>query len=692
MRQLRRLSFLWVVAVWAAPLVIPPPTKTHAVTDVLHGIKIVDPYRWLEDQNSPETRAWVQAQNEVTEKYLAGISQRLEFRRELAALLKREETSLPVARGGRYFFTRRTADQTRRSIWMRAASSGQEKLLVDPRAISAEETVSVALTGVAPDGRLIAYGVRHGGEDELETHFLTVADARTLPDTLPRTRLGDPNSIQFKSDGSGAYYPRWIPRQGWRVYYHAIGTPASADREVFGAGYGPDDMLTPALSENGRWLLFAIRVGVPPKRTEIFVQDLQSGGPARPILREDAVFQPVLRGNSLYLSTTWKAPNGRVLMIDLTNPGPEHWKEIIPEQKSALEDFSAAAGHLFAVYLENVHARLREFDDSGKPIRDVPLPGIGAVSAPEGEWSGTDAFYQYQSFNQAPVIFRYDPTTGAARPWFEPHIVVDLSRVGVSQVWYNSKDGTRVPMFVVRRNDVRLDGKRPVLMTAYGGFAASQTPVFSAYSLGWVIAGGVFALPNLRGGGEFGEAWHRAGMFEKKQNVFDDFYAAAEWLINNHYTDSRHLAIRGASNGGLLMGAAMTQRPDLFQAVVCTAPLLDMLRYQMFKVGSWWVTEYGSAENPQQFPYLLKYSPYQNVHKGVAYPAILFATGDADTRVDPLHARKMTALMQASTSSDRPILLRYDLAQGHTNGGSVTETVDESGDELAFLAAQVSLP
>jgi prolyl oligopeptidase len=404
-----------------------------------------------------------------------------------------------------------------------------------------------------------------------------------------------------------------------------------------------------------------------------------------------ANFEGDVEAGHLYLRTNWQAPNSRIVDIDLASPGRDHWRTIVPEGPSAIESFSLAGGKLFVRYLDNVSTRIGVFDPTGKLVREIKFPALGTAGGMTGRWSSDEAFYTFASFAQPTTIYRYNTSTGNQEEWARINVPIATDQIEVKQVWYQSKDKTRIPMFLVYKKGLKLDSNRPTYLTGYGGFNLSLTPSFSALAAYWAENGGVFAQPGLRGGGEFGEKWHRAGMLENKQNVFDDFIGAAEWLISNHYTRSSRLAIGGGSNGGLLVGAALTQRPDLFQAVVCSFPLLDMVRYQNFLVARFWVPEYGSSEDAKQFPYILKYSPYHNVKKGVKYPAVLLISGDSDTRVAPLHARKMAALLQASTGSDRPILLHYDTKAGHSGGLPVTKQIDNLTDELSFLFWQLGV-
>jgi prolyl oligopeptidase len=665
----------------------PPKTRTDNVKEVLHGVEIMDPYRWLEDQNSPETRAWINAENEYTQSILGKVPGRDRLKERLAELLKVDTVTAPRACSGRYFFTKRRASQDLSVIYVRQGLKGNDEVLVDPHPLSPDHTVSVSLLDVTKDGKLLAYGTRRGGEDEVAVTLLEVDSRKKLPDFLPRARYF---GVQLKDDKSGFYYTRF-EKAGPRVYYHEMGKPPSSDQELFGKGYGPEKIINAVLSENQRHLLITVHHGSAARKTEIYHQDLSNGGAITPIVNDvEARFTGEFAGDRLFLDTNWEAPNGRILEVDPREPARDHWREIIPTGKAVIQGFSLVGGRLFINYLEDVVSRVKVFEPDGKHLRDISFGVLGTVGAVSGRWHGDEAFFSFNSFYVPPTIYHYEVAGGAQDVWDRQQVPINTDNFTAEQVWYESKDGTRVPMFLVHQKDVKRDGTNPTLLTGYGGFNLSRTPAFSPLAVLWVERGGVFALPNLRGGGEFGEAWHRAGMLEKKQNVFDDFIAAAGWLIANHYTQASKLAISGGSNGGLLVGAALTQRPDLFQAVVCSVPLLDMLRYDRFLVARFWVPEYGSATDAKQFEYIRAYSPYQNVKPGTRYPAVLFISGDSDTRVAPLHARKMAALMQAA-GSDRPVLLHYDTKAGHSGGKPVTKMIDDMTDELSFLFWQLKV-
>jgi prolyl oligopeptidase len=675
------------IALAYAADVTPPRTKVDPVTETLHTVTITDPYRWLENQDSPETRAWLAEQDKYARHFLDGAPGRDQIRKGLEGLLKIDSLGAPGVRNGRYFFSRRLAAEDRRSLLMRRGYHDNDEILVDPSSIGKDPNVSVNYAAISQDGSLVAYAIRVGGEDETEIRFLDVASRKTLPDTLARGRYF---GFNIKPDKSGYYYSRFTVGQGSRVYYHAMGTAASKDKEIFGKGYGPTQNVACALSTNGRWLVLEVSQGVPSTRTELYVKDVKSDGPVTPMANAEGDFNYDFAADFLIVNTNSGAANRKVFRADLKNPARDQWKEIVPEGQRAITATGAAGGRILVSYLENVTTRIKEFDIDGKYLGDLKLPGIGTAFGPSGDWEEDQAFFTFTSFVEPATTYRLLVGSGKQDVWFRPKIPIRTDNIEAKQVWYTSKDGTKVPMFVVHRKSIALDGNRPVLLTGYGGFNVSSQPNFSPVAAWWTEQGGVFVEANLRGGGEFGESWHKAGMFEKKQNVFDDFIGAAEWLVQNKYTKPSKLGIMGGSNGGLLMGAMMTQRPDLFGAIVCGAPLLDMLRFQKLSVGAWWVSEYGSADDAKQFPYLLKYSPYHNVKK-TAYPAILFSTGDADTRVDPSHARKMTALVQASNTGTNPVILRYEAKGGHSGIGSVNKTIDEQVDWLGFLCDRLSV-
>jgi prolyl oligopeptidase len=470
-----------------------------------------------------------------------------------------------------------------------------------------------------------------------------------------------------------------------------MGTDSGTDKMIYGGGLGKDKILAIQLSEDGRYLLYYVGFGSSGK-SNIYLQDVKERGPVVPVVEGvDANFYPDMGKDDLYLLTNWKAPQWCVYAVNYKDPSREHWREFVPEAKDRLQGFQAAGDGFIALYTKDAASEMKILDGNGHSVSDVALPSLGSVEGVSARWSSAEAFYNFASFNAPQTIFEYDTKTGKSSIWAETKAPFDAKDFEIQQVWYTSKDGTRVPMFLYYKKGLKRDGSNPVLLTGYGGFDVSLTPSYSAFFQLWTERGGIVARPNLRGGGEFGEQWHKAGMLDKKQNVFDDFLAAAEYLVENKYTNPEKLSIYGNSNGGLLVGAAMTQRPDLFKAVVCGYPLLDMLRYEKFLDGPYWVPEYGRADNPAQFPFLYAYSPYQHVVKGTKYPAVLFITGDGDTRVAPLHARKMAAEVQADTGSRNPVLLLYDTKSGHSGGRPVNKIVEEQTDILSFLLWQLGM-
>ena len=692
---IRRSVFFWSLVIstglpgWAQQPKLPPPpaTRRDDVKEVVQGVEITDPYRWLEDQDSAETRAWIDAQNRYTHAILDSWPGREALQRRLTELMKIESIGPPQERNGRYFYAKRLPDQDLFVSYVKKGPEGKEEVLIDPHPLSPDHTTSAAISEISQDGTLVAWEIRRGGEDEVALKFRSVDTLRDLPDELPKARYF---GGALKPDKSGFYYAR-MNAEGPRVYYHTLGTDSAKDTEIFGKGYGPDKIINVALSDGGRYLVIIVEHGAAADQTEIYYQDVATQGPIKPVVNDvPARFFGEVGGDRLYLHTNWKAPKGRVLAVDLRDPAREHWQEVVPECGSAIESLNLGGSKLFVNYLENASSRIKVFDDTGKYVRDVSLPSLGSAFV-IARWSGSEAFYGFSSFATPLAIYRYDVASGKQDLWARVKVPIDSNQFEVKQVWYESKDKTRVPMFLVYRKGLKLDGTTPTLLTGYGGFNISETPLFAPTAALWVEQGGVFAVPNLRGGGEFGESWHRAGMLGQKQNVFDDFIAAAEWLIQNRYTSPARLAIEGTSNGGLLVGTALTQRPDLFRAVACGYPLLDMLRYQKFLVARFWVSEYGSADDPEQFKYLYAYSPYHHVQPGTTYPAVILFSGDADTRVAPLHARKMTAQLQASTGSDGLVLLRYETKAGHSGGLPVTKQIEQQTDVLGFMLWQLNV-
>ncbi len=697
----------------------PPPTEVKPVRDVFHGTEVVDPYRWLEGSAAPEMAkpdpgldakvgAWTDAQN----AYARSILDNLPGRKELEARVKAVTgssafRSAPTVRGGQLFFLAGSPEQNQ-AVLMTAEGEGPARSLVDPNLRDPSGLTTIAWWEPSHDGRLVAVGLFRSGDENATLHLVETGTGKWLPDEI-RNRVRE---VDWLPDGSGFVYNNLEDLKdpySRRIRFHKVGTDAKQDRVLLeqpkegpaASTWGPFGRL----SRDGRWLVLGQWTG--SNSNDLWVMDfrqwLETGkAEHRPILvgqKAQAGLPDVYRytdpivGDTFYMSTTLNALNRRVVAVDLKDPSPERWRELIPERKDSLVYIWQVGDLLAGTYLHDASTRIELFELDGTPRGPLALPGIGSadlVGTPESPVG----YLFYTSFNEPPSVYRVNLRTGERKLWWREETPFDPSSLEVKQVEYASKDGTRVTMFVVHKKGLKLHGCNPTILEGYGGFSISMTPFFNVARLPWFEDGGVYALPNLRGGGEHGESWHEAGMFERKQNVFDDFIAAAEWLIANGYTRPERLGITGASNGGLLTGAVLTQRPDLFSAVIAGVPLLDMLRFHHFLRARNWVSEYGSSADPKQFPYLRRYSPYHNVKKGTKYPAVVLTAGEKDERVHPLHARKMTALLQASTASDpatEPILLQVEREAGHGMGAPVDMQLRGIVDELGFFRWQLGV-
>ena len=670
-------------------ITLPPPPEAakQPVTDDYFGTKITDNYRWLEDAKSAQTRGYIEEENAYTNEYFQQAKIRPQVQDDLGALENVSLWSLPVERNGSYYFRKRIAGEEQMSIYVRHGWTGKDERLIDPAQLSRDPNMSVTLADVSRDGSMIAYGVRSGGADETAIHIFDVKKNKTLDDELP---AGLYRSINFTPDGKGVYYCRQT-RQGTLMYLHELGRRVDEDQLIFGREFrgeelGPIDLFHASITADWRYLVITIDRGVPAKQVDIVYRDLTHPGPFSILTWDiDARFAAIYADGQWYVRTDYHAPNGCILRADPGGIMPDVWAKVVPEGADVIENFSIVGNRLYVQRLKDVKSEITAYTLAGKQVGSIDFDVMGSASGVVGKPGDRYGFLSFESFIQPPTLYRIDTETNKREIFAQPKVPFDTSQYQLKQVFFQSKDGTRVPMFIAGKKGLKQDGTERLLMTGYGGFNLSETPHWNPAWAWWMEQGGWFAQPNMRGGGEYGEKWHEAGMFEKKQNVFDDWFAAAHYLIENKYTSPEHFAITGRSNGGLLMGASMTQHPELFSAIVCGFPLLDMLRYQKFEQGPQWTSEYGSAENEKQFFYLLKYSPYQNVVPGTKYPAILFFTGDSDTRVDPLHARKMTAEMQAASTSGRPILLHYGLKNGHSAGVSVDQQVQDDADQLTFL-------
>jgi prolyl oligopeptidase len=680
----------------------PPKAKVDSVDETIHGHRIADPYRWLEDAGSPQTEEFVREELAYTRGILDPLPGREQIHQRLSQLVSIGTISAPQAGGPYYFYTRWEGTQNQPILLGREGIHGKDRILVDVNKMAADGTVALDWWFPSDDGKFVAYGTSASGSEVSTLRVIKTATGELLPDVIERTRAA---SLAWKLDNSGFYYTRY-PKKGEvaegqevyqrHVFYHLLGSDPASDPLIFGAGLDPEEWPNVSLSNDGRWLLIGVSHGWT--KSDLYLSDLQAPSPALVRITEgkDFLYGGEVFEGKLYITSNEDAPRFRVFVTEAANPQRKHWKEIIAQSDAVLNGASVLGGKLFAQYEKNASSQLKLFELDGKAITDLPLPALGTVGGVGGRWDRQEVFFDFSSFTVPPSVYQFDLSSQRSELWDKVDAPgIDPSAYEVKQLWYASKDGTKVPMFVFHKKGLSLDGKNPTVLTGYGGFNVSSTPEFRSSRFVWLEHGGVYAVANLRGGSEFGEDWHRAGMLEKKQNVFDDFTAAAEYLISQKYTDKDHLAIQGGSNGGLLMGAAFTQRPDLYRAVVCQVPLLDMLRYQNFQIAKLWIPEYGSADDPKQFDWLYAYSPYHHVKAGTEYPSILFMTADSDTRVDPMHAKKMAALMQAEAANgqnrERPILLRIDTKAGHGQGKPITKQIEELTDIYSFLFWQLGV-
>jgi prolyl oligopeptidase len=690
----------------AGPLQYPQTRKVDQ-KDSYHGVTVEDPYRWLEAdvRQSEEVRSWVEAENRVTFDYLASIPEREAIETRLTRIWNFESRSAPLKVGGRYFFSRNDGLRNQPVLYTRTSFDGAPPapadVLIDPNTWSKDGTVALVDFRPSLDGRLAVYGVREAGSDWRTWHVLDLETRKLLPDEIKWTKTC---CAAWTRDGRGFFYTHLPePRAGTefqgvdldsKVYYHRIGTPQADDVLVYDDLEHPAWESQPGVTDDGRYLIL-VTTNEQGKPFRVLIRDLDEPyAMIRPLIPsfENEYFNLVAnQGPVLYFQTDAGAPRGRLIAVDLRDPRPESWKEIIPEAGPTLLDTTRVGDRFIASYLKDASAQVRVFDLDGKPLRDVELPGIGSVSGFQGRPEDTETFYQFSSFSTPASTYRYDLATGRSTLLFRPEVDFDPARFEVKQVFFPSRDGTRIPMFLAYKKGLKLDGNNPTLLTGYGGFNVPQYPTYSSMWIAWMEMGGVYALVNLRGGSEYGEAWHEAGRKLKKQNVFDDFIAAAEWLIANRYTRSPRLAMRGGSNGGLLIGAVMTQRPDLFGAALPAVGVMDMLRFQLFTVGRFWVDDYGSSDDPEQFKALYGYSPYHNLKPGTKYPATLVTTADTDDRVVPGHSFKFAARLQEAQAGDAPVLIRIESRAGHGSSTPTSKLIEKAADELAFLVKNLGM-
>jgi len=684
----------------------PPAVKTQPVQETLHGVTVTDNYRYLEDSNSEASQQYVKEQLAYTRSILDKLAGREAIHSRLAQLFSIGQLGTPEVYGKYYFYRRRDGNQNQPVLYVREGLEGKDRVLLDPNTLSADGTVALDWYHPSHDGKLVAYGTSPNGTEISTLHIIETESGKLLADTIPQTRAA---SIAWKPDNSGFYYTRY-PKKGEvppgqemynrHVFYHALGKNPADDDAIFGEGRDAQDWPNVTISDDGRWLIINVEQGWT--KTELFLKETSTDSRPFPITTgKNFLYGADIYDENLYIVSNEDAPRFRVFKASLKAPKRESWNQIIAEGKSVMASADIVGGRLICHYKQDATSRLKVFSLDGKFLHDIQLPGLGNLEDLSrsyilgGQHESPEAFFTYQSFTQQTTDYRYDIKSNTVSTFATVDTGIDPNAYEAKQVFYKSKDGTTVPMFIVAKKGLQRNGRNPTLLTGYGGFNVAESPVFLRSALLWLEHGGVYAMANMRGGSEYGEEWHRAGMLAKKQNVFDDFIAAGEYLIAQKYTDKDHLAIQGGSNGGLLMGAAMTQRPDLYRAVVCQVPLLDMLRYQNFQIARLWIPEYGSAEDAEQFKWLYAYSPYHHVKAGTLYPAVLFMTSDSDTRVDPMHAKKMAALMQAEAangkSAERPILLRIEPKAGHGAGKPISKLVEENTDIWSFLFWQLGV-
>ena len=676
-----------------------PPTRRADAAEAVHGVRLPDPYRWLEDEKSPEVQSWMQAQDNLARAHLRGLPGRDAIARRLSELLYVDVLGAPRHRGHRYFYARQFATKEKAVVFVKEGSGGRERVLLDPNGWTQDG--SDALGGWWPswDGKTVAYTVRHNNSDEAVLYLLDVASGkRSEIDVIEGAKYA---AASWTPKGDGFYYT-WLPvdlsipvaeRPGWQtIKFHRVGEDPRKDRVVVDKLGDPTTFQSVQLSKDGRWLVRTVAHGWG--RNDAYFRDTRKAdAPWTPLAAgNDALYEvDVFRGR-FYVSTNEGAPHSRIFAVDPEHPARDAWKEIVPERKDAtLDNTRLVGGKLALVYLKDAVTHLEVHGLDGKLLRELPLPDVGTASNLVGREDDDEAYFEFKSYTHPPEIFRTSVARGGAGLYSRVKLPVDPSLYETEQIFATSKDGTRVPLFVVHRKGAPRDGKAPALLYAYGGFNVAITPAFKGTIYPWLERGGVYAEAILRGGSEYGEDWHRAGMLQNKQHVFDDFVAAAEELVKQGFTRPSQLAIRGGSNGGLLVGAAETQRPDLFAVVLCQVPLIDMLRYHLYGSGKTWIPEYGTADDPEQFNYLAAYSPLQQVREGVKYPATLVLSADADDRVDPMHARKFAAALQHS-STGGPVLLRIEKHSGHGGADLVKATIEKTADEYAFTLSHLGVP
>jgi prolyl oligopeptidase len=681
-----------------------PSNRTADVVDNYHGTQVRDSYRWLEDADAEETRAWIEAQNCRTFAWLGQIPERDRIRERLTRLWNYERFGVPSRDGGVYVWTKNDGLQNQSVYYWQRSLEAEPQVLIDPNLLSTDGTIALTTWDVSEDGRYFAYGTSEAGSDWQSFQVREIATGRDLPDRLRWIKF---SGMSWTHDHAGFFYSRYPEPEGaalraenrnQKLYYHRLGSDQSQDLLVYERPDRPEWGLGGQVTDDGRYLVISVWHGTDV-RNRVHFLDLADA--ARPRVQGEVVrllddFDAAYSfagndGSVFYFVTNLDAPRYRLIAIDIRNPARSAWREIIPQSAATLTGATIIGGRLVTTYLEDAHSRVTIFTMDGRRVADLPLPTLGTVSGISGRPESPEMFYAFTSYLYPTTIFRYDVASGENRALRSPRVDFDASQYETRQVFFRSRDGTRVPMFLTHRRGLRRDGNNPTYLTAYGGFNISIVPSFSVSNLVWLEMGGIIAVPNLRGGGEYGEEWHRAGMLERKQNVFDDFIAAAEYLIGERYTRTSRLAVAGGSNGGLLIGAVLNQRPDLFGAALPAVGVMDMLRFHRFTIGWAWVTEYGSADSTHQFPFLYRYSPLHNIRAGTRYPPVMVTTADHDDRVVPGHSFKYTAALQAAQAGSAPILIRIETRAGHGAGRPTSKIIEEQADRWAFLVRSLGM-
>lgn len=700
MRQLTPviLSLLLAGVAHAQRLTYPPAPRGDTVDDY-HGTPVADPYRWMEEESSPELKEWIDGENDLTFGWLDQIESRPAIRERLKALWNYPKFSVPFKEGGRLFFTKNDGLQNQAVLFMQRTPTSELELILDPNALSADGTVALSTIAPCRDGVYLAYGLSSSGSDWQEIFIRDLDERRNFNDTLRWCKF---SSIAWHPNGLGFYYNRFrdpataAPGEETlhnKVYWHTVGTPQSEDKLVYERPDAPELSFSPQITEDGKYLLLHVWRGTDTEN-RVYYRPLDSSGDFIRLLDEaDASYNFIDNMGAWFLfQTNLDAPKGRIIAINLKKPARKKWREWVPEGRDPISFVSSAGGHLVVATLTDAHHRLTLLTNKGKKVREISLPTLGAVSGFWGRVFDDEMFFGFTSFLFPPTVFRYHIPTGDLSIHRKPKVAFDPSGYETKQVFVTSKDGTQVPMFLTHRKGIALDGSHPTLLYGYGGFNVDILPHFSIQRTAWLEMGGIYAVATLRGGSEYGEEWHRAGMLANKQNVFDDFIACAEWLLSSGHTSRSRLAIQGGSNGGLLVSACAVQRPDLFGAVICNVPVTDMLRYHRFTVGRYWTGEYGNAEeNADDFQFLRAYSPLHNVRDGAAYPPMLITTADHDDRVVPAHAMKLAAALQSADGDDSPVLVRIETKAGHGGGKPTSKQIEEAADVLSFLERSLKL-